>query len=69
MRGATIARPRRGETAPSFPPYDPRVKRLGFRARLFLILLLFAVLPAAAMTLIWSGSVSEVLPLVSGSAR
>ena len=45
------------------------MKRLGFRARLFIILLLFAVLPAAAMTLIWSGSVSEVLPLVSGSAR
>ena len=45
------------------------MKRLGFRARLFLILLLFAVLPAAAMTLIWSGSASEVLPLVSGSAR
>ena len=45
------------------------MKRLGFRARLFIILLLFAVVPAAAMTLIWSGSVSEVLPLVSGSAR
>ena len=45
------------------------MKRLGFRARLFIILLLFAVLPAAAMTLIWSGSVSEALPLVSGSAR
>ena len=68
IRGGTIAQPRR-ETA-SFPlPYDRRVKRLGFRARLFIILLLFAVLPAAAMTLIWSGSVSEVLPLVSGSAR
>lgn len=45
------------------------MKRLGFRARLFLILSLFAVLPAVALTLVWSASVSEVLPLVSGSAR
>jgi signal transduction histidine kinase len=45
------------------------VKRLGFRARLFVILSLFAVLPAAALTLVWGSSVSEVLPLVSGSAR
>ncbi|HET7456716.1 MAG TPA: HAMP domain-containing sensor histidine kinase [Gemmatimonadaceae bacterium] len=45
------------------------MKRLGFRARLFLILSLFAVLPAAALTLVWGGWVSEVLPLVSGSAR
>ncbi|HWJ21008.1 MAG TPA: HAMP domain-containing sensor histidine kinase [Gemmatimonadaceae bacterium] len=45
------------------------MKRLGFRARLFVILSLFAVLPAVALTLVWAGSVSEVLPLVSGSAR
>jgi signal transduction histidine kinase len=45
------------------------VKRLGFRARLFVILSTFAVLPAAALTLMWSGTVREALPLVSGSAR
>jgi signal transduction histidine kinase len=44
------------------------VKRLRFRTRLFAILLLFAVVPSAALTLAWAVSVSTALPLVSGGA-
>lgn len=40
---------------------------LRFRSRLFLVLSLFALLPAIALTLIWGGTVSSALPLVSGS--
>jgi signal transduction histidine kinase len=44
------------------------VKRLGFRARLFLILFLFAVLPSVVLTLVWATTVSRGLPLVGASA-
>jgi signal transduction histidine kinase len=44
------------------------VKRLEFRARLFLILLGFAVLPSVFLTLLWAGSISEGLSLVGASA-
>ncbi len=44
------------------------MKRLGFRARLFLILVAFAVVPAVAITLAWGGMVSEVVPLVGAGA-
>lgn len=44
------------------------MKRIGFRARLFLILLLFAVIPAVVLTLVWTGFIARGLPLVSGSA-
>ena len=44
------------------------MKRLGFRTRLFAILLLFAVVPSAVLTLAWTVSVSTTLPLVSGGA-
>jgi signal transduction histidine kinase len=44
------------------------VKRPGFRTRLFVILLLFAVVPSVVLTVAWAGSVSKALPLVSGSA-
>jgi signal transduction histidine kinase len=43
------------------------VKRLGFRARLFVILLSFAVVPSVALTLVWGGTISKVLPLVGTS--
>ena len=43
------------------------MKRLGFRARLFLILLSFAVVPSVALTLVWGGTISKVLPLVGTS--
>ena len=42
--------------------------RLPWRARLFAILLLFAVTPSVVLTLLWAGTVSQALPLVSGSA-
>ena len=44
------------------------MKRPGFRTRLFLILLLFAVVPSAILTVVWAASVSATLPVVSGSA-
>ncbi|MCW2922143.1 MAG: histidine kinase domain protein, partial [Thermoleophilia bacterium] len=46
----------------------PSLKRPRFRTRLFLILSMFAVCPAVILTLLWAGTVSRVLPLVSGSA-
>jgi signal transduction histidine kinase len=42
------------------------MKQLRFRTRLIVILSLFAIVPAAMLTLIWSGTVSTALPLVSG---
>jgi nitrogen fixation/metabolism regulation signal transduction histidine kinase len=44
------------------------VKRFGFRSRLFLILALFAFVPAIVMTLAWSGTLAQMLPLMSGTA-
>lgn len=44
------------------------MKQLRFRTRLILILSLFAIVPAALLTLLWSGTVSTALPLVSGRA-
>lgn len=38
-----------------------------FRTRLFLTLSLFAVLPAAILTLVWVATLSTALPLLSGS--
>lgn len=43
------------------------MKRLRFRARLFIILLLFAVIPAAILTAVWGGMVSRWLPRVSAT--
>jgi signal transduction histidine kinase len=42
--------------------------RARFRTRLFLILSLFAIVPAAALTMMWGGVLSTALPLLSGSA-
>ncbi|HEX3158834.1 MAG TPA: HAMP domain-containing sensor histidine kinase [Gemmatimonadaceae bacterium] len=44
------------------------MRRLGFRARLFIILLLFAALPSVVLTLAWSATASYVLPLLSTGA-
>jgi len=44
------------------------VKRLGFRARLFVILALFAVVPAVVLTLAWGAAMTRVLPLMAGKA-
>jgi signal transduction histidine kinase len=45
------------------------VARLGFRARLLLILALFAAIPAVVVTVGWAWAFTEVVPLVSGSAN
>ena len=42
--------------------------RLGFRARLFAILALIAVVPAVILTLAWGGTMTQVLPLMAGKA-
>ena len=44
------------------------MRRLGFRARLFIILLLFAALPSLVLTLAWTATASYVLPLLSTGA-
>ncbi|HEY0970798.1 MAG TPA: ATP-binding protein [Gemmatimonadales bacterium] len=44
------------------------MRQLGFRARLFAILLLFAALPALVVTVGWSVTVTRLLPLVSSDA-
>ena len=43
------------------------MKRIGFRARLFLILLVFAVVPSVFLTLVWAGATSRWLPALSAS--
>src|SRR5215211_1258211 len=42
------------------------MKQLRYRTRLIIILSLFAIVPAALLTLLWSGSVSSAISLVSG---
>lgn len=44
------------------------MRQLGFRARLLIILLLFAALPALVLTVAWSATVARLLPLVSSDA-
>ncbi len=42
------------------------MKQLRYRTRLIVILSLFAILPAAALTILWSGTASSAISLVSG---
>src|SRR5438132_3031274 len=44
------------------------MNQLRFRTRLVLILSLFAIVPALVLTLLWSGTVSSVLPFVTGQS-
>lgn len=44
------------------------MNQLRFRTRLVLILSLFAIVPALVLTVLWSGTVSTVLPFVTGRA-
>lgn len=44
------------------------MNQLRFRTRLVLILSLFAIIPALLLTLLWSGTVTTALPLLSGRA-
>src|SRR5687768_898589 len=48
--------------------YVRRVKRIGFRGRLFLILFGFALVPSMVLTLAWSGASWWIVPLVSSNA-
>ena len=41
---------------------------IGFRARLFAILALFAVVPAVILTLAWGGAMTQVVPFIAGTA-
>jgi hypothetical protein len=44
------------------------MKQLRFRTRLIVILSLFAIVPAALLTLFWSGTISSALSLMGGRA-
>ena len=44
-----------------------KVAPLGFRGRLFVVLLLFALLPSVALTLAWSSAVQWAIPLFGAS--
>lgn len=44
------------------------MKQLRFRTRLIVILSLFAIVPALALTLMWTATLSTALPFVSGKA-
>ena len=68
-RVATASPTRIPETSPSFSSYSAPVSRLGFRTRLLLVLMAFAVLPAAALTTVGLVAASQVLPfMASGGA-
>ncbi|HZF69175.1 MAG TPA: hypothetical protein VEZ47_14130, partial [Gemmatirosa sp.] len=42
-------------------------QRLSYRARLFAVLLLFAVTPSVLLTAVWAGAAWRALPLLSGA--
>jgi signal transduction histidine kinase len=56
------------ETAVARHSYGATVKRVGFRGRLFLILLAFALIPSIVISLAWSTTGSVVLPLAGETA-
>lgn len=58
------------ELAPKPPSVHGRRERIPapFRTRLFAVLLLFAVIPSIALTVVWAYTASKTLPLVAGSA-
>jgi len=56
------------ETAVTRLSYGVPVKRVGFRGRLFLILLAFALIPSILISLAWSGTGSYLLPLAGATA-
>ena len=55
------------ETAVTRLSYGAPVKRVGFRGRLFLILLAFALVPSILISLAWSATGSFVLPFVGAT--
>src|SRR4051812_14270247 len=56
------------ETAVTRVSYGASVKRVGFRGRLFLILLAFALIPSVLMSLAWSATGSFVLSFAGATA-
>src|SRR5215475_16006668 len=56
------------ETAVPRLAYGASVKRVGFRGRLFLILLAFALVPSILVSLAWSATGSFVLPMFGTTA-
>ena len=57
------------ETSPLPPAYIASVSRLGFRTRLLLVLVAFAVIPAAALTTVGLVAANQFLPfMASGGA-
>jgi len=56
------------ETTGAGTSYGVPVKRVGFRGRLFLILLAFALIPAIVISVAWSLTGAWVLPLIGTSA-
>lgn len=44
------------------------MKRIGYRSRLFIILALFAFVPAIVLTLAWTGTTAWLIPRLSGTA-
>jgi signal transduction histidine kinase len=56
------------ETAVGSTSYGDHVKRVGFRGRLFLILLAFALIPSILISVAWSLTGTWVLPLVGTTA-
>ncbi len=71
--GGTVARDARSryvnrETGVGSTSYGVTVKRVGFRGRLFLILLGFALIPSILISVAWSFTGTWVLPLVGTTA-
>lgn len=68
---------RKSTDAPAAPNGGPKPPSSGgrrerapapFRTRLFAVLLLFAVIPSVALTLIWAFTVSKTLPMVTAAS-
>src|ERR1051325_1410813 len=52
------------ETAVASTSYGAPVKRVGFRGRLFVVLLAFALIPSIVIALAWNATGAWVLPMV-----
>jgi signal transduction histidine kinase len=60
----------RGDPPPKLPPAGGRRERVSapFRTRLFAVLLLFAIIPSVALTVIWAVTASKTLPMVTATS-
>ena len=57
-------------TPPKLPPAGGRRDRVSapFRSQLFAVLLLFAVIPSVALTVVWAVTASKTLPMVTAAS-